>query len=105
MTTTKKKAGRTHIVMVLDRSGSMSSIKSDMEGAINEYVKDQQKVDGECTFTFAQFDTEHEVLLSAVDLQGVFPLFIVLAPALGDLYAAMRAPADPLASQLDDGIG
>jgi len=71
MTTTKKKAGRTHIVMVLDRSGSMSSIKSDMEGAINEYVKDQQKVDGECTFTFAQFDTEHEVLLDHVDLQEV----------------------------------
>lgn len=66
-----KKDNRTHIVMVLDRSGSMGSIKDDMEGAINHYVQEQQKVDGECTFTFAQFDTEHEVLLDAVDLQEV----------------------------------
>ena len=46
----------THITVLTDRSGSMGIIKDDAEGAVNEFVKDQKKVEGDCTFHLWDFD-------------------------------------------------
>jgi hypothetical protein len=46
----------THITLVIDRSGSMSSIKTDAEGAINSFVGEQQKVPGDCRLKLVEFD-------------------------------------------------
>lgn len=46
----------THIVLLIDRSGSMQPIKVDMEGALKAFLEDQKKLDGDCTLTVAQFD-------------------------------------------------
>ena len=40
---------KTHISVILDRSGSMASIKSDVVGGFNEFLKTQQAAPGECT--------------------------------------------------------
>lgn len=61
----------THIALVADRSGSMSMIREDAEGAINEFLREQKKVPGRATLTFVQFDDEYEVVHENVDLQGV----------------------------------
>lgn len=50
--------GRCEVVVLLDRSGSMSSIKTDMEGGYNRFVEEQRKLPGECAFTLVQFDTQ-----------------------------------------------
>ena len=45
------------ITVLLDRSGSMESIKTDVEGGFNRFVIDQAKAPGECLLTLVQFDT------------------------------------------------
>lgn len=50
------------ITVVLDRSGSMQSIKSDTIGGFNAFLKEQQQVQGEATISLFQFDTEYETV-------------------------------------------
>jgi len=53
------------LVFIVDRSGSMSNIASDMEGAIKSVLKDQkEKHKGEIRVTFVRFDTEYEEVFS-----------------------------------------
>jgi hypothetical protein len=61
----------THIVFVLDRSGSMSSVRDDTIGGCNTFLQSQRELDGECTFTFVQFDNEYEVLHDVVPVGEV----------------------------------
>jgi hypothetical protein len=56
------KKNYTHLVLLIDRSGSMWDIKNDMEGGIKTFLDEQKKVDGECTVTIAQFDDRYDVL-------------------------------------------
>ena len=50
----------THLYFLLDRSGSMQSIKSDIEGGFAAFVDEQRKGAGECRATLAQFDDVYE---------------------------------------------
>lgn len=45
-----------HCTLVCDRSGSMSIIKTDAEGAVNNFVDSQRNGPGECTLTLVDFD-------------------------------------------------
>jgi uncharacterized protein YegL len=78
----------TEIVVVLDRSGSMASVKSDMEGGFNTFIEAQKKLPGECNVSLFQFDTEHDVVYTGLPLANVPPL--VLTPRGGTaLYDAV----------------
>jgi Mg-chelatase subunit ChlD len=46
------------IVVVLDRSGSMQTIKTDMEGAFDAFVEAQRALDGVAALTLVQFDSD-----------------------------------------------
>lgn len=46
----------THVAILIDRSGSMNSIKSDVIGGFNQLIEDQKNVPGELTVTLVQFD-------------------------------------------------
>lgn len=48
----------THWTLVVDRSGSMSAIKNDAQGGINQAFEDQRKLPGRLTVSLVQFDTE-----------------------------------------------
>ncbi len=50
------------IVVVLDRSGSMESIKSETISGFNKFVKEQKKSGVDAHFTLVQFDQEYEVV-------------------------------------------
>lgn len=52
------KTDYTHIAVILDRSGSMESIREDIIGGFNSFVQDQQKQPGTATLTLVQFDTQ-----------------------------------------------
>jgi Mg-chelatase subunit ChlD len=56
----KKKAiaNKTHIYILLDRSGSMSSIANDVIGGFNRWIKDQKANGPDAKVTFVQFDSE-----------------------------------------------
>lgn len=67
----------TEVAIILDRSGSMESIREDMEGGFARFVKDQRKLPGECVLSLYQFDDEYEVVYEEKDIQRVTKLGLV----------------------------
>ncbi|WP_174566816.1 vWA domain-containing protein [Nocardia crassostreae] len=64
----------TLIAVLLDRSGSMQSIKSDTEGGFNAYMEQQREVPKQIEVTLAQFDTDYQVVYANRPLAEVPPL-------------------------------
>ncbi|CAN5571422.1 VWA domain-containing protein [soil metagenome] len=61
---------KTDITIILDRSGSMESVKSDTIGGFNSFLGEQQKVDGEASLSLVQFDDQYEVLYLDKDINS-----------------------------------
>lgn len=70
---------KTKIAVILDRSGSMESRKSDHEGGLKSFIEDQKKLDGEVDFTFVQFDSHNpcEVVYDDVPIDEVNEINLV----------------------------
>jgi hypothetical protein len=64
----------THLYFLLDRSGSMQSIKSDIEGGFAAFVEEQRRGAGECLASLAQFDDAYEVVYTDRPVADVPPL-------------------------------
>ena len=62
-------AGYRHIVLVIDRSGSMEPVKHDTEGGVKAFIEEQRRVPGRTTVSLYQFDTEHDEVASFADVQ------------------------------------
>jgi hypothetical protein len=65
------KKDKTDITLVLDRSGSMESVKTDTIGGVNQFINDQKKFPGEANFSLIQFDDKYDVVFDGKDLQEV----------------------------------
>jgi Mg-chelatase subunit ChlD len=52
----------TDISVVLDRSGSMESVRSDTIGGFNTFLKEQQACPGRANLSLIQFDDHYEVV-------------------------------------------
>lgn len=65
-----------HISVLLDRSGSMESIRDDTIGGFNAFLEQQKRESGHATMTVVQFDTQdaYEVLNRFVPIELVDPL-------------------------------
>lgn len=65
-----------HAFVLLDRSGSMESVRSDVVGGFNSFLAATRAQDGEARLTLVQFDTVDpaEVVLSDVLVGDVPPL-------------------------------
>jgi len=64
----------TQLHFILDRSGSMQSIKSDIEGGFAAFVDEQRKAPGACLANLSQFDDTYEVVYADRPLADVPPL-------------------------------
>lgn len=71
------KENYTHIVLLIDRSGSMIKIKNDMEGGIKTFLDNQKQLPGECTITVSQFDCEYETFIKRVPISDVKDIEII----------------------------
>lgn len=94
----------THIEGLIDRSGSMYSIKSDMEGAYNSFIEAQQKMEGKCTASLHQFDggdkdwyntlysfkPVQDVPQLVLDPRGCTPLLDAVGKTINNLGASLR---------------
>lgn len=62
-----------HVVVLLDRSGSMQARKADHEGGLRSFIEDQKSVDGDVRFTLIQFDDANpcEVVYDDVPITDV----------------------------------
>jgi len=65
----------TNLIVILDRSGSMLTIKTDIEGGFDQFMLEQSNLDGECYVTLAQFDSEGiDTVFSDLSVDQVPPL-------------------------------
>jgi Mg-chelatase subunit ChlD len=91
------KNNTTLLVLVVDRSGSMETIRTDMEGGIKSLLADQADEPGQCLVTLVQFDTEYEVLFDAVPAAELRDYRLVprgstaLLDAMGRTISTVRA--------------
>jgi Mg-chelatase subunit ChlD len=81
----------TDITMVVDRSGSMESIKADAEGGVNTFVNEQKNALGAALLTLVQFDNEYEFVHSGVPIQRVSRFKLVPRGSTALLDAVGRA--------------
>ena len=54
----------THLLVIVDRSGSMSGIKNDMIGGLDQFFAEQAKDEGVTLVDYVQFDNEYEVVFT-----------------------------------------
>lgn len=59
------------ITVVLDRSGSMESCRSDAEGGLNAFIETQKAQPGRARFTLVQFDHLYEVVHNGIPIADV----------------------------------
>ena len=65
---------RTELVFVLDRSGSMCGLESDVIGGFNSLLEKQKKETGACRVSTVLFDDRMEVLHRRTDIRDVAPI-------------------------------
>ncbi|KFN48827.1 vWA domain-containing protein [Arenimonas composti] len=84
---------RSHITILLDRTGSMQDIRADVVGGFNAFLAAQQALPGQATLTLVQFDSQdpYEVIHAAAPLATVAPLTLeqYVPRASTPLYDAM----------------
>jgi hypothetical protein len=96
---------RALIAVLLDRSGSMESIKSDTEGGFNAFIDGQRNTPLDVRVTLAQFDTEYDVVYANRPIEDVPRLNLqprggtALYDALGRLVTDVGAELAALPDQ------
>ena len=101
----------THILIVLDASGSMSSIRDDIKGSFNEFLKKQREEPGKTVFDLFQFNDEvkrpvksadltkfHDDLMSKYDCSGCTALndaICIAIDTVGHTFADMEESERP----------
>jgi Mg-chelatase subunit ChlD len=106
-----------HIYFVLDRSGSMASMASDVIGGFNSFLASQQSEGNDALMTLVQFDSQdpHEILANAARLndvptlngatfvpRGGTPLYDAMGHTIAD--ATIRIEQRRLAGEPDEEI-
>jgi uncharacterized protein YegL len=86
--TTMTNPDYTHITLVVDRSGSMTAIKTETEGGVNDFIAEQKKLPGKTTLTLSTFDTHFDIVHDHVDINEV-PPFVLDPRGFTALFDAM----------------
>ena len=64
----------TELVLILDRSGSMSGLEADTIGGFNAMIEKQKKEEGEALVSVVLFDDINEVVYDRVPIRDVEPM-------------------------------
>lgn len=64
---TAKTTGIDEIVCIVDRSGSMASIREDAQGGLNTFIEDQKKI-GEANLTIVEFDNSIDIVCDKINI-------------------------------------
>jgi hypothetical protein len=67
----------THLYFLLDRSGSMVSLREDTIGGFDTFIAEQRTAPGRCRVTLAQFDNEYDEVYADRDIATVPSLVLV----------------------------
>lgn len=111
----------THVLAIVDRSGSMGAgnVYLEMQNALNDWFKEQAKVEGKCLVDYAQFDTVFTKVYEAkpvehatavIEPRGMTALLDAIGRGvteLGEKLAAMpesQRPGKVLVAVVTDGM-
>jgi hypothetical protein len=64
----------THLYFLLDRSGSMQSIRTETQAGFDAFIAEQRGVPGRCLVSLSQFDDQYDEVYVDRDLAAVPPL-------------------------------
>lgn len=95
----------TAIAVVLDRSGSMTSIRKSAEDALNEFVNGQKQLPGKATLTLAQFDDVYELVYTNKPLDEVSAITLIprgLTALLDAMGKTITKLGEELAAMTED---
>ena len=95
----------TDIVLVVDRSGSMTACQKDAEGGVNTFIDEQKKVAGEANLTLVQFDTEYEFIHKGAPIKDVGRYSLVprgMTALLDAVGKAINETGERLAGMAED---
>lgn len=88
----------TEVAVVMDRSGSMSSIKDDMEGGLWSMIQEQHGLPGKCRISLYRFDHDFEISFEGKDSGEIKREDCMLAPrgstALNDAVVKSLSSAE-----------
>jgi len=65
------KPNLTEIIVVMDKSGSMATIRDDAMGAFNTFLDEQKKLPGEAQLTLTLFDTAYDIVHKCAPIKEV----------------------------------
>lgn len=89
----------TKIVFIIDRSGSMQSVKDDAIGGMNAFIEEQKQQEGEATLSVYQFDDEYETLFENKSIQDA-PQLDLRPRNMTALYDAIGKTINNVGSEL-----
>ncbi len=61
----------TDVTIIVDRSGSMYSCKTDSEGGLNSFIDEQKQEKGECKVTLIEFNDKARTVFNALPIARV----------------------------------
>jgi hypothetical protein len=99
------KKGLSKFIFVVDRSGSMESVASDIIGGFNQFIKNQKENKiGECRVSFYQFDDVFEEVYKNVLIEDVKDLTkeTFVPRNCTALYDAVGKTVDDVGKELSD---
>ena len=70
----KEKPARVELVMVLDKSGSMSGLESDTIGGFNSMIEKEKKLDAKVNVTTVLFNDNIDTIYNREDIRRSKPL-------------------------------
>lgn len=68
------KKGLTELVIIIDKSGSMNSLKEDVVGGFNSLIEEQKKDEGEVLVSLIAFNDEQYLVYDHEDIKNIKPL-------------------------------
>lgn len=90
---------KTHIVLVIDRSGSMSSIRTDAEGGINSLINTQKTAPGDASLVIYDFDNTCDKPIDVTDVK-TFSSYTLMPRGGTALYDAVCKAIDETGAKL-----
>lgn len=90
---------KTAIALVIDRSGSMGSIRQEAENSVNEYIREQKELDGELLIEIVDFDNTVETQIPLTSADNVSK-YTLTPRGLTALHDAMGQTINSLGAKL-----
>lgn len=82
-------ADKTWVALIVDRSGSMDTIRGEAQGAVEGFIKEQQEQPGEAYLTLVEFDHGYNVVHEGARFDMIPAAYKLLPRGMTALYDAM----------------